>query len=177
METKRSSRDICGLKASLREARRVAVVGIGSELRGDDCAGLLVIHELRLASKRNPSSAARDKTSPQIRLFEGGTAPENLTGAILRWQPSHILLIDAAGLGLNPGTAQLIEPDQIAGLSFSTHALPLKMLTDYLVQSHPCQIILIGIQPECTDFGSVVSGEVKQAARRVAQEILDAVME
>ena len=180
MKTKLPAPGIAGLKAALRQARRIAVVGIGSDLRGDDCAGLLVIRELRTALGR---------TRPvRIRLFDGGTAPENLTGEILRFKPSHILLVDAADLGLQPGAVKLIAPDKIAGMSGSTHVLPLKILADYLTQSLPCpaniagqsqaggQVVVIGIQPGRTDFGAAVSREIKLAARRLALAILRAAL-
>jgi hydrogenase 3 maturation protease len=176
MKRARTPRTIDGLAEELRQARRLAVVGIGSELRGDDCAGLLVIRELRAALGRSRPAA--------LRLFDGGTAPENLTGAILRWQPSHILLVDAADLGLQPGAVKLIAPEQIAGLSFSTHALPLKLLADYLSQAPggsadanaPVErrVLIVGLQPGRTDFGRAPSVEIKGAARRLAREILRA---
>jgi len=156
------------LKAGLRQARRIAVVGIGSDLRGDDSAGILVLRELRAACGRSRPAV--------IRLFEGGTAPENLTGEIIRFRPSHILLVDAADLGLKPGAIKLIEPEAIGGISFSTHVMPLKILADYLKQSLPCHIITIGIQPGHTGFGLAPSKAVTTAARRLAREILQAAL-
>ena len=154
------------LKASLRQARSLAVVGIGSDLRGDDIAGILVFRELR--------SALTGSESKIIRLFDGGTAPENLTGEIIRFQPSHILLVDAADLGLKPGTVTLIEPEAVGGISFSTHVLPLSILADYLKSALPCRIIILGIQPGQTGFGSAHSQKISQAAHRLARIILNA---
>ena len=154
------------LLATLRPARSIAVVGVGSDLRGDDVVGLLVVRALRtaLASARHPA----------FRLFEGGTAPENLTGEILRFRPSHILLADAADLGLKPGAVSLIEPEDAGGVSFSTHVLPLKILTDYLAQSFPCRIVIIGIQPGRIDFGAAPSAWIKPTVLRLSQAILQA---
>jgi len=154
------------VKASLRQARSLAVVGIGSDLRGDDIAGLLVIRELRSALSRSNSKI--------IRLFDGGTAPENLTGEIVRFQPSHILLVDAADLGLKPGIVTLIEPEAVGGISFSTHVLPLSILANYLKSALPCRIIILGIQPGPTAFDSAHSRKISQAARRLARIILNA---
>ncbi len=159
------------LQAALRQARRIAVVGIGSDLRGDDCAGLLVLRELRAAAKRSRRPARPASSSARLRLFDGGAAPENLTGAILRFKPSHVLLVDAADLGLPPGAARLIAPEAIAGIPFSTHVLPLKILADYLAQAYPCQVIVLGLQPGRTDFGAEVSGVIRLAARRLARAI------
>ena len=149
-----------------RPARKLAIVGIGSDLRGDDIAGLLVIRALRSALVRSKSKI--------IRLFDGGTAPENLTGEIVRFQPSHILLVDAAELGQKPGTVKLIEPETIGGMTFSTHVLPLSILADYLKRALPCRIIILGIQPGHTGFGTTPSRAISQAARRLARLILNA---
>ena len=154
------------MQASLRQARSLAVVGIGSDLRGDDIAGILVLRELRAVLAHS-----RPKT---IRLFNGGTAPENLTGEIVRFQPSHIILVDAADLGLKPGAATLIASKAVAGISFSTHVLPLSILADYLKRALPCRIIILGIQPGQTSFGATPSREISQAARRLARIILNA---
>lgn len=146
---------------------KLAVVGIGSDLRGDDVAGLLLLRHLRavLAGQR----------SRTIRLFNGGTAPENLTGAIAKFRPSHILLVDAANLGQKPGTIQLIAPESIEGLSSSTHVLPLNILTSYLQHILPCQTMIVGIQPEQTGFSLTHSRTIDQATYRLARIILQAV--
>lgn len=109
-----------------------------------------------------------------VRLWEGGTAPENLTGEIRRFKPSHILLVDAADLGLKPGAVTLVEPDTIGNIPCSTHTLPLKILTGYLKASFPCDIMIIGIQPKHTDFGIAPSNEVKQTVKRVVGIIQNA---
>ena len=162
------------LKASLQHARSLAIVGIGSALRGDDIAGLLVLRELRAAMARSRPKTIHSEASERVRLFDGGTAPENLTGEIVRFQPSHILLVDAADLGLKPGAATLIEPEAVAGMSFSTHVLPLSILADYLKRALPCCIMILGIQPGPTGFSTTHSREISQAARRLARIILHA---
>lgn len=162
------------LKASLRLARSLAVVGIGSDLRGDDIAGLLVLRHLRAAITRSRSKTIHSDASERVRLFDGGTAPENLTGEIVRFQPSHILLVDAADLGQKPGAVKLLEPETIGGVSFSTHVLPLSILADYLKRALPCRIVILGIQPGATGFGLTPSRKISQTARRLARVILNA---
>lgn len=154
------------LQASLRPAHKLVVVGIGSDLRGDDVAGLLVLHELeRSLAGSGPKN---------IHLINGGTAPENLTGEIVRLQPSHILLVDAACMGLKTGAAALLDIKTVAGMSCSSHVLPLNILADYLKQSLPCEVIILGIQPSTTEFGLSHSKAIDRTAQRVARLILDA---
>jgi hydrogenase 3 maturation protease len=147
----------------LAGAARVVVLGVGSDLKGDDIAGLLVTRQLAAANH------------PKLHVLIGGTAPENLTGEIKKLKPSHLLIVDAADLKAAPGTVQLLTPDRIGGYSFSTHALPLKVLVDFINQDHPCTTLIIAIQPQALGFGQKCSRAVEQAAEEVAQAILAAV--
>jgi hydrogenase 3 maturation protease len=146
------------LKNKLCGARRIALLAIGSELRGDDIAGLLVA---KLVAGCNI-----DKT---LKVFLGETAPENLTGEIKKYKPTHILIVDCADLGKQAGHVELIDPEDVKGISFSTHRLPTKILTDYLKKSLDCQSYIIGIQPQCLDFGVKPSKQVKAAAKQICK--------
>jgi len=106
--------------------------------------------------------------------FDGGTAPENLTGEIIRFirggdadSRGHIVLVDAADMKSKPGALRLLVPRQILGMSFSTHQLPLSVLTDYLQQSLGCAITIIAIQPDKTDFGNAICPAITAAITHV----------
>ena len=152
------------VRASLEGASRVAVLGVGSELRGDDQAGLLVAERLRKRCKMNGSC-------PQIELFHGATAPENLTGEIKSYRPSHLILVDAADVGKEPGTVEVISPELISGTSFSTHMMPLKIIVDYMRDSINCKVMVIGIQPKTLEYAGPVSREIRASVRQVATAI------
>jgi hypothetical protein len=77
----------------------VAIVGIGNELNGDDGAGVWVLRNLK-------DVIGRVADSPVL-IIDAGTAPENVTGALRKFAPELILLIDAAQLNEPPGTARL----------------------------------------------------------------------
>lgn len=155
------------LKNRLRDAKRVAILGIGSELRGDDAAGILVARYIG----RAPSVT---KKQGFLRVFEGATAPENLTGEIKKFKPTHLVIIDSADINEKVGVAKLIDPDKVSGFSSCTHSLPIKILVDYLAKSIGCEVAIIGIQPGRLDFASDISKEVKQTTRQVSKEIKDA---
>jgi hydrogenase 3 maturation protease len=132
---------------------RLALVGVGNELRADDAAGVLIIRNLLekcLAGER-------------ILLLEGGSAPENATAQLRRFKPHLILFIDAAALGAPPGSIQVLDLTAIDGLSASTHTLPLSILARYLTLELGCQVALLGIQPASIEFGAPVSASVIQA--------------
>ena len=133
------------LKNRTKEASRIALLAIGSEFRGDDAAGLLVAENLKKLLKA---------PSRKFKIFIGATAPENLTGDIKRFNPSHILLVDSVDFNDKPGSILVLSPRDIGdGVSFSTHKMPAKVLMQYFSNSFVCDPILIGIQPVSIDFG------------------------
>ncbi len=157
------------LTKRLKGVKRLAILGVGSDLRGDDAVGMLIAQALKPSSRNAKSGVA-------LRTFLGCTAPENLTGEIKAFVPTHLLIIDAADMGCAPGAARLFETsDQREGISFSTHRMPLKILSDYLCTFFPCCVIILGVQPKNLTFGSAPSKEVKSAARKIAAVIADIV--
>ena len=152
------------LKNKLLNAKKVAILGIGSELRGDDVAGLLAAQQIEKNTKGK-------SITPQLQVFIGETAPENLTGEIKNFQPTHLIIIDAAELNKEPGHIEIMEPETISGTSFCTHALPLKIVIGYLLESFKFQAIIIGIQPKTLTFGAQPTKEVVAAAKNIAKTI------
>jgi len=152
------------LKQKLNNAQRVAVLGVGSELRGDDIAGLLAAQQIEKNTKGK-------SVTPQIQIFIGETAPENLTGEIKKFQPTHLIIIDAAELNKEPGHIEIMEPGTIGGISFCTHSLPLAVMIGYLLESFKFQAIIIGIQPKTLTFGAQPTKEVVAAAKHIAKAI------
>jgi len=130
---------------------RVAVLGIGSELCGDDSAGMLCSAMLQRELAQYED----------ILILSASTAPENFTGQICDFKPSSLILIDAADLGLNVGEIGIINPADIKGISFSTHMLPLSMLVQYFAMTVHCPIGILGIQYKQKGFGDQVSQEVQ----------------
>ena len=152
------------LKNWLLEAERIALLGVGSELRGDDAAGLLVAQELARAHLKL-------KKRIDFKVFIGETAPENLTGEIKRFNPTHLLIVDSADMGKRGGMVQWIDPDKVGGISFCTHSLPIKIMADYLTQSIGCKIKIIGIQPKVLTFGSRFSKEIEKTVKNVSKTV------
>ena len=138
------------------------MLGIGNELRGDDAAGVLVARLLSSKGKKLIS-------------IEGGSAPENFTGVIIKAAPSHVVIVDSAWMELEPGSIRMIEARSIDGASFSTHTLPAGVLISYLKRSIECEVITMGIEPKSTEFGARISPEVKKAVRKLAEAISGAV--
>jgi hydrogenase 3 maturation protease len=147
----------------LGESPRVAIVGIGNQLRNDDAAGMLVAR--KLLRKECASDASH------LLIIQAGHAPENVTGELRSFAPELILLIDAAEMRDVPGAICWVPIQSIEGMSASTHSLPLSMLARYLTLELNCMVALIGIQPKSNDFGETVSTEVSQAIDEIVEEI------
>ena len=158
------------LKRSLSSAARVAVLGVGSDLRGDDAVGALVARRLQEA----PGKA-------RLQAFEGGSAPENLTGEIVRFlgeapgASGHLVVVDAAELEARPGTVRLLTAKDIAGIVFSTHQLPLSMVISYLVERLGCGVTVVAVQPKALEFNTPVSPALARVAARIAEAIRESV--
>jgi hydrogenase 3 maturation protease len=152
------------LKQKLENAQRVAVLGVGSDLRADDVAGILAAEKIeKTASKKTPP--------PELQVFIGATAPENLTGEIKKFNPSHLIIIDSADLNDKPGQIAVLDPKHIGNPSFCSHSLPLEVMTDYLLQSLNFKVIIIGIQPKSLVVGKSTSKEVIASTKLLAKVI------
>lgn len=157
------------IKQGLKKADKIAVLAIGSELRADDAAGELTAIALKKTLKNK-------KFLPKVKFFFGKTAPENFTGEIKKFKPSHIIILDAADLNKKPGTSELVSYSKIGGTSFSTHRMPAKIMADYLINSLSCKVIVIGIQPKSLEFGKPVSRPVQSAINKLAPIIQKAII-
>jgi hydrogenase 3 maturation protease len=138
---------------------RLAIVGVGHELRGDDAAGLAV------------ARALQGTDAPDRLVIVAGHAPENHTGAIRRFAPDLVLLVDAAQMDAPPGTVRWLSLSEIDGLSASSHTLPLSLLAHYLAATLGCQVALLGIQPLGTEIGAPLSPAVAVAVTAVTTRL------
>lgn len=138
------------------------MLGIGSVLRADDAAGVRTARHLQRELRRFRPVA-------DVAVFLGGTAPENLSGSIRAFAPTHVVMLDAAEMGEVPGSARLLNVEALdSARPHSTHSMPLSLLAGYLRASIGCEVVVIGIQPESTAQGGRMSKSVRRAAREVA---------
>ena len=152
-----------GLERWFSNARKVVITGVGNSLRKDDFIGIKIIRNLR------------ENGLQSVYLIECETAPENFIKPISEFNPTHVLIIDAAQLNLKPGSIKLIESEDIAGIPVSSHALPLHIFCDYLVEITGAKVALLAIQPKETGFGEGLTRELKETANdltNILKEIL-----
>jgi hydrogenase 3 maturation protease len=145
------------LKKWFSGAEKVVIAGIGNPIRMDDFVGVKIVQNLR------------EKVSDRVYLIECETVPESFIQEIADFNPTHILLIDAAILGLKPGESRLIKPEQLTDFpAFSTHMLPLRIFCEYLDKTTKAKIGLLLIEPKRTDFGEGLTSKVEAVAKEIA---------
>ena len=132
------------------------LMGIGNELNGDDGVGCYV---------------ARMLDSPDWVTIDCATAPENFSGQVKRHNPFEVVVVDAALMGLSPGSLRRIDHQRIQEIGFSTHTMSLAHFVTYI--SEECsQVYLVGIEPHDTTIGSPLSEVVKQSAEELMAILL-----
>jgi hydrogenase 3 maturation protease len=149
------------LKVWLSNAEKVVVAGIGNPIRMDDFIGTKIVQDLR------------GKVSDRVYLIECETVPENFMQQIIDFNPTHVLLIDAAILGLKPGNSRLIRPERLMAFpAYSTHALPLRMFCEYLAKMTKANTALLLMEPKKADFGEGLTLEVEASAQDIVGSLL-----
>jgi hydrogenase 3 maturation protease len=137
----------------------VVVVGIGNPLRGDDAVGC------ELARRLQDRSRARVINAEEI--------PESYLFEIARVRPDTVLLVDAVDIGAAPGSAAVIEADQLAGYCPSTHRVPLGLLMECLRRESAADVFLLAVQPKRIGLAEPMSPEVEASSARLAQLLED----
>jgi hydrogenase 3 maturation protease len=145
-------------------SQRVAVLGIGNELSGDDGVGVRIARDL--ASRLGPHASCI--------VLEAGAAPENFTGVVRRFAPDLVLLVDAAHLDAEAGAVYWLDWEQTDGLSSSTHTLPPSVFGRFLVKEFACRLALLVVQPAQLEFDCPLSPKVAEAAARVVEGLVTA---
>jgi len=150
------------LKKWFADAEQVVVAGIGNPIRRDDFVGVKIVQDLK------------DKVPKNVFLIECETVPESFIQDIVDLKPSHVLLIDAAVLGLKPGETRLVFPEQVTDFpAITTHVLPLRIFCEYVAKMTEAKIALLLIEPEKTEFGEGLTQTVQAAAEKITKILLE----
>jgi len=124
------------------------LLGVGNRLSRDDGVGPTVAQAL----------ADSDWIS-----IDCGTALENTTGIVSRNRPDLLVIVDAAHMGMEPGTFRRLPIQANDRMLASTHGLPLSFVLAN-IESSAAETILIGIEPADLSFGEGLSPVVEAAA-------------
>jgi hydrogenase 3 maturation protease len=143
-------------------AGKVVVAGIGNPIRTDDFVGVKIVQDLT------------GKVPDRVQLIECETVPESFLEPMIEFNPTHVLLIDAAVMGLKPGAISLIDPERVADVpAVTTHMLPLRIFCEYLTKMTGAKIALLLVEPENTEFGEGLTATVQAAAEKIETMLID----
>jgi hydrogenase 3 maturation protease len=133
--------------------KKILFTGIGNLLKMDDGVGVYITNKIN--SKGNISSLTVEASL------------ENYIGKINSLNPDILVLIDCMDLKSDAGTFKLLSVNQIQDLTFNTHNISLRRLSDFFRMP----VWILGIQPEKIDFGEKISYLVKNIADKIINHI------
>ena len=133
--------------------KEILFVGIGNLLKMDDGIGVYISRKIN-----NKGSISSLTVEASI---------ENYIGKINSLNPDILVLIDCMDFKSAPGTFKLLAVSQIQDMTFNTHNISLKRLSEFF--SMP--VLILGIQPEKIGFGENISYLVKNVADKIIKLI------
>lgn len=149
---------------------KVAIVGIGNILYGDEGVGIHVINELKC--KFLP---------PYVEVYDCNTDAFAILEAINGARKA--VIVDAMRLGYKPGTVHRFNCEELLKMNdklinfISFHQLDLvstlkiAQLTD--VYKLPNEIVVFGVEVKSCHYSTEVSNEVKQAIPKIIDKIMN----
>jgi len=135
------------------------VLGLGNLVHSDDGLGVHAIQSL-MEDPRVPSDVV---------LMDGGTQGLSLLPHVSAFQ--RLLVIDALDVGEKPGTLVRIEGEALRNLpgKASVHQLGFAdlLVALELLGESPKEIVLLGVQPLSTEWGTELTPPVSEAVSRL----------
>lgn len=146
------------------------ILAVGNTMNGDDGIGYYVLEQVKLYMHKTEGRTIKPPIKSnrgKIVTIDGGTTPENYTSVIRKQQPDRLVLVDAAEMGLSPGSYRIITPEHMGVMTMSTHNMPLSLFVSYISQF--CEeVLLLGIQPKSMDINTALSAELRRAGEQLA---------
>ncbi len=140
------------------------VLGLGNLVHADDGAGVHAIQGLTIDPR----------VPPGIKLLDGGTQGLGLLHHISGVQ--RLLVIDAVDAGEAAGTVLRFEGKALRGLpgKASVHQLGFAdlMVALELLGESPPEIVVIGVQPQSTEWGAELTESVAKALPRLIDNVI-----
>jgi len=156
------------LEEYLKDCKKLAIMGVGNTIKGDDGVGIVFINNLikyynnqhnnqNNGENYNLNNKEINKIQDKLLFLNCGVVPENFTDVLKKEKPSHIIIVDAALMGEEVATIKIINPDDIITTGFSTHSLPMSIIVKYIRHNIDTDILIVGIEPEQLDLGAPLS--------------------
>jgi len=150
---------------------KIAIIGLGNVMLGDDGLGVHVVNFLR--------RKYGDKIPDNVTILDVGTSIVNFIDDVKHYD--YVIFIDAIDLGGKPGQHYSLEINVENKTSENSHysgmdlhsiglneALELLMTGDSRVK----KVFVIGCQPSVIDLSLELSAEVKNCMEHVIDEVI-----
>ena len=145
--------------------RNIIVLGVGNTIHSDDGFGVHAMRKLE-SDPRLPNG---------VTCLDGGTRGLELLASL--HDCSRLLLLDAVDVGEKPGTMMRLTGDELRGLATgaSVHQLGVADLltTLPLVSDIETEVVILGVQPASTDWGTELSPPVEAAVGPVVEKAVE----
>lgn len=184
------------LEDFLDDYSKLIILGIGNDIRGDDGLGPYIINRFSNLNEDMFNDGILEDThidnsinviyfSNNVLLINGSSVPENFTGPIKKFNPSHIIIIDACIMNRNPGEVNIVSKENIVNVSVSTHSMSLAYLIKYLESNlkdetlnsdknfNDFKMLFVGIEPEIMDLSFDLTESVKESCDNLINIIVD----
>ncbi len=122
----------------LNGAVNTVYMGIGEVKLSDDGVGPYIISELLNYSNK------------RFLFINAGIDPMSRVDEVIEFKASHLVLLDTCTLHKPPGTAAIIERENIKEyVPISTHTIPVHIVVDLILEKLPdLKVFMIGFVPE-----------------------------
>lgn len=151
--------------------RRVAVVGIGNVLTGDDALGPTVVRTLEAAWELPPG----------VEVLDAGTPGMDLVALV--GDAADLIVVDTVLSDGGPGTLRLYDRQMLVGRPLTPRVNPHApglaetLLTLELSGGGPERVRLVGVVPGATEVGVGLSPAVAAAVPRAVRAVVDTLLE
>jgi hydrogenase maturation protease len=145
--------------------QNIVVLGVGNTIHSDDGLGVHAMRKLE-SDRRLPKG---------ITVIDGGTQGLELLSFL--HDCSRLLLLDAVDTGAEPGTMVRLAEAELRGLrtGSSVHQLGVADLLNTLplVSEIDREIVILGVQPGSTDWGTELSPAVEAAIGPLVEKAIE----
>lgn len=145
------------------------VLGVGSESRGDDGAGLLVVDMLKAISL--PPSVSLEKVTGDGTML------------MALWKGAQqVIIVGAVTAGLPPGATVRIDarreliPSSLFAASSHSFGVAQALAISLALNELPPVVTLFGIQAGQFQAGRTLSAEVERGAKKTAEGVLNEIL-
>jgi hydrogenase maturation protease len=154
-------------------SKKIAVVGVGNLLMGDEGIGIEVVKRLEELPKGGPTSVGYD-------VIDAGTAFFDIVSELRGYD--KLIIVDAVHGGEPPGTVYRFTFEDIQGMkgcAISLHDFGVveSIQLERVVARVPEEIVFYGIEPERVQLSMELSPLIREKVEYVVRKILEELRE